>query len=287
MAVHASYLYIEAPVEKLRTSMAYSPYGAGAVRYAGIASDSYIPFDELPSSLIIGITATEDRMFFSHKGVNPYGILYALKHYYNHRKKLYGASTLTQQLVKNVFLTPERNWWRKYVEMIYAFKMERNFTKQEIFSLYVSIVQMAPNLYGMNQGAQFYFHKTLKDITEAEAMFLVALISAPERYYAMLKEGNLTPMQRQMSMVLFKYWNTQFYLRQLGKIPDTEFISPVQAALLLQRFAPMQFGLTEPPPEINDISPMQQKRFWRSASAESWTLVSSIPRNLASPTTAP
>ncbi len=142
--------------------------------------------DELPQSLTQALLAAEDQRFFSHYGIDPKGIFRALVHNLKAGKIRQGASTLTQQIVKNHFLTPERTYTRKINEMMMALALEQRLTKQQIFSLYCDRVYLGhsgiTSIYGFKQGARVYFGKELKDLTTTESALLVGLIKAPNRY---------------------------------------------------------------------------------------------------------
>lgn len=145
-----------------------------------------ISLDELPQSLSQALLAAEDQRFFSHHGIDLRGIFRAFVHNLKTGKIGQGASTLTQQLVKNHFLTPERTYTRKINEIMMALALEQRLTKQQIFSLYCDRVYLGhsgiTSVYGFKQGARVYFGKELKDLTTTESALLVGLIKAPNRY---------------------------------------------------------------------------------------------------------
>ncbi len=145
-----------------------------------------ISLDELPPVLVQALLAAEDQRFFSHQGIDPKGIFRALIHNLKTGKIGQGASTLTQQLVKNHFLTPERTYTRKLNEIMMALALEQRLTKQQIFSLYCDRVYLGhsgiTSVYGFKQGARVYFGKELQDLTITESTLLVGLIKAPNRY---------------------------------------------------------------------------------------------------------
>src|SRR5690606_15011545 len=119
-----------------------------------------VPLEQMPKSLIHAVLATEDRRFYSHSGVDPLGLARAL--YVNIRagRLVQGGSTITQQLAKNVFLTPDRTIKRKAQELLLAFWLEANFTKDQIFELYLNRVYFGAGAYGVGAAAERYFDKT-------------------------------------------------------------------------------------------------------------------------------
>lgn len=144
-----------------------------------------ISMDELPPSLIHALLTAEDQRFFDHHGIDLKGIVRAFVHNLRTGRIGQGASTLTQQLVKNHFLTPERTYTRKINEIMMAIALERRLTKQQILSLYCDRVYLGhsgiTSVYGFKQGARVYFGKELKDLSAAESALLVGLIRAPNR----------------------------------------------------------------------------------------------------------
>jgi penicillin-binding protein 1B len=143
-------------------------------------------FEDLPDSLIKALCAIEDRRFFSHSGVDPSGILRAAYTNLRHGEIREGGSTITQQLVKNEFLTAARTWDRKLTEAMMAIALEKRLTKQQIFTLYSERVYLGhsgiTSVYGFRQGAKIFLGKELSDLTLADAAFLAGLVKAPNRY---------------------------------------------------------------------------------------------------------
>lgn len=142
----------------------------------------YITFSELPVSLIDAVIATEDRNFYHHFGVDPLGIARAMFANIKARRVVQGASTITQQVAKNVFLTPERKLIRKIKEMLLAFKLEYRFTKEEILTIYLNRVYFGAGSYGVDAASRRYFEKSARDLTLAESAIMAGLLKAPSRY---------------------------------------------------------------------------------------------------------
>jgi len=143
-------------------------------------------FNELPPTLVKALTAVEDRDFFSHRGVDLEAIARALfKNLSSHRIRE-GGSTITQQLIKNQFLTPERTFGRKFAEAMMAIAIERRLTKEQIFALYCDRVYLGHSgitaIYGFKQAAQVFFGKELRELSLSETAFLAGLAQAPNRY---------------------------------------------------------------------------------------------------------
>lgn len=142
----------------------------------------YISYDEAPPHLIAAVLATEDRRFFSHLGVDPFGIMRAAITNYRAGRLVQGGSTITQQLAKIAFLTPEKSLDRKIQEMMLAFIMERHFTKQQILTMYINRVYLGAGIYGVDAAAKYYFGKNVNDINIQEAAIMAGLLKAPSRF---------------------------------------------------------------------------------------------------------
>ena len=147
-----------------------------------------VQFSDIPDNLRNAILATEDRRFFTHNGIDWRGILRALKADLDNGGVVQGGSTITQQLIKNDFLTADRTLSRKVREAAMAIILESRLSKQEIFTLYCNDVYLGQSgtfaINGFAQAAQVYFDKDLSDLTLGETAFLAGLICGPNRYSA-------------------------------------------------------------------------------------------------------
>ncbi|MFO1242144.1 MAG: PBP1A family penicillin-binding protein [Rickettsiales bacterium] len=142
----------------------------------------YQAYSELPKPLIEAVVATEDRNFFHHYGIDPMGIIRAMVVNVRHGGFVQGGSTITQQLAKNIFLTPDRTLKRKFQEMLLAFWLEHLFTKQEILSIYLNRVYLGSGNFGVDAAAHHYFGIPAKDLTLSESAIIAGLLKAPSRY---------------------------------------------------------------------------------------------------------
>lgn len=142
----------------------------------------YITFNEMPPHLVQAVIATEDRRFFHHFGVDVFGLARAVYTNFRADRVVQGGSTITQQLAKIVFLTPDRTIERKIKEMILAFWLEHKFTKQEILTIYLNRVYLGSGNYGIAAASRYYFGKDVRDINISEAAILAGLLKAPTRY---------------------------------------------------------------------------------------------------------
>lgn len=145
-----------------------------------------VSFADLPAHLIAALLIAEDEDFFSHPGIDWRGILRALRANAEEGGNLQGGSTLTQQFVKNTFLTPERSLWRKMREASMAVLLERRLSKRQIFELYANQVYLGQvgsfAVQGVGAASRIYFGKQAKDLSAAESAQLAAIIPAPNRY---------------------------------------------------------------------------------------------------------
>ena len=142
-----------------------------------------VKYDEIPKLMVEAVTSIEDRRFFQHNGVNFIRLLEAAWIDFTHQRHQQGGSTITMQLSRAFFLTPEKTMKRKAIEMLIAVELEQKFTKQQIFEFYANRVDLGQRgsftISGLAEGAHSYFNKDLKDITLPEAALLAGLIQAP------------------------------------------------------------------------------------------------------------
>lgn len=136
---------------------------------------------DIPPSVVGPIVISEDWAFYDHKGVDYRQVVQALWDY-TQGEKLRGASTISQQVVKNLFLGPERALWRKIKEWALAFYLEARLTKEQILEIYLNILHLGANLYGVSQGAAHYFALPLGELSYREGAFLAMLLPNPEHY---------------------------------------------------------------------------------------------------------
>jgi len=145
-----------------------------------------VRYEELPDQLVKAVLAIEDRRFFSHPGLDPLRIIGAALRNLRAESYLQGGSTITQQLVKNFFLTPERTIRRKVQEAFLAFVLERRASKQEILELYLNEIYLGQagsfSINGMGEAARMYFHKDVANLTLPEAALLAGMIQSPNPY---------------------------------------------------------------------------------------------------------
>jgi len=139
-------------------------------------------YDDFPKVLRDALISTEDKDFEKHWGINVWRVAGAAYRDFTSGAKVQGASTLTMQLARNLFLSPEKSLHRKLDEILLSIQIERRFTKQQIFTLYANQIFLGHGVYGFEAGAQYYFSKHAKDLTLEEAAVLAGLPKAPNFY---------------------------------------------------------------------------------------------------------
>ncbi len=147
---------------------------------------SQLAFKDIPPILVQAITSIEDRRFFDHHGLDIFGVGRALLRNAGDERMGQGGSTITQQLIKNTYLTPERTLRRKYAEAMLAFTLERRLSKEDIFALYCNEIYLGQRgviaVRGVDQAARVYFGKDLKDLSLPEAATIAGMIQSPTRF---------------------------------------------------------------------------------------------------------
>jgi penicillin-binding protein 1A len=145
-----------------------------------------VQYDDFPPMLREAVISIEDKNFESHWGVNLFRVLGAAYHDLTSKGRAQGASTLTMQLARNLFLTPDRTFRRKLQEVFLSIQMEHTFTKEQIFTLYANQIYLGHGVYGFEAGAEYYFSKPARDLTLSEASLLAGLPKGPVAYSPIL-----------------------------------------------------------------------------------------------------
>jgi penicillin-binding protein 1A len=153
----------------------------------------FAPIDEVPELLRAAFISAEDRNFYEHQGFDPMAMLSALRDAVVSRgQNLRGASTITQQVMKNFLLSGDRTGERKIREIILAWRVEQTLSKDQILELYLNEIFLGQNSYGVAAAAQTYFNKTLEDLSLEEMAFLAALPQAPSEYHPVRARERVT-----------------------------------------------------------------------------------------------
>ena len=158
----------------------------------GPANPRFVPIASLPPHVVRAVTVSEDAGFFGHRGLDFKELSAALADGAK-RGRLRGASTITQQVAKNLFLSPERTWSRKVREALLAVALEATLRKQRILEVYLNVAEWGPGIVGIGEAAQHYFGKDARDLNPREAAFLATIIPNPVRYHMYWERGALSP----------------------------------------------------------------------------------------------
>lgn len=166
-----------APTE---TTHIYDIKGKLIASLHGEANREVVPLDKISPHLKRAVIAIEDSHFYQHHGVNPGAVVRAFRANWAEGRTVEGGSTLTMQLVKNLFLNPKQAFSRKLAESVLSMRVEQIFTKDQILEMYLNQVYWGHNTYGAETAAQSYFGKPAADLTLAESAMMAGLIQAPE-----------------------------------------------------------------------------------------------------------
>lgn len=166
----------------------------------------YIPFSEIPQNVKDALVATEDRRFHEHHGIDPRGIMRALAtNFTSGDATSQGASTITQQVARSLFLTKEKKLERKLKEMFIAFELENKYDKNKLLEIYLNEVYFGNGAYGIESASQVYFGKTSSELNFEEATLLVGLPQSPSRYNPLGKNGPDLALKRRVSVLQSMY----------------------------------------------------------------------------------
>lgn len=157
---------------------------------------SWVPFNQISRHLKRSILLAEDYTFYHHNGIDVEAIKMAIEDYLEEGGRLRGASTITQQVAKNLFLSRKRSFFRKFKEICIALYMEQHMSKAKILETYLNIVEFGPKLYGVSNASSVYFHKGAGSLTARESAFLSMLLPNPKKYSSSFQRGSLSKFSR-------------------------------------------------------------------------------------------
>lgn len=142
----------------------------------------WVKYKSIPVQLVRAVRIAEDDGFFSHNGFDLNQLWEALKGYFSNNKKLRGASTITQQLAKNLYLSEKRSFIRKFLEIPITIKLEQALTKKRIFEIYMNVIEFGDGIFGVERASRFYFGKHTWELNLDECVNLAAMIKRPIFY---------------------------------------------------------------------------------------------------------
>ncbi|NUN14662.1 MAG: transglycosylase domain-containing protein [Myxococcales bacterium] len=209
----------------------------------GPGTRSYVPLSALPTYVPWAAIATEDLDFYNHRGFKLSLIKRAIKMDLEHQRYVYGGSTISQQLVKNLFLSREKTLARKWEEAIITWRMEQITTKERILELYLNCIEYGPEIYGIRAASTHYFGKKPQDLTPLETSFLMGLKPCPSCGYRQWKKRTTE-----------KYWEDRLAfimkrLRDRGWITQEQF--EAEQDYRMNFYYPGEGYLWNPQPVLN------------------------------------
>jgi monofunctional glycosyltransferase len=169
--------FINPPLTPLMISRAFDKKPNGEL--VGIHK-KWVSYKEISPNMIQAVVASEDNNFLNHWGVDMDAMQKAMDYNRRHRRK-HGASTITQQVAKNVFLWPARTYIRKGFELYFTFAIEAIWSKKRIMVVYLNVIETGDGLYGVEAAANKYFHKSASELTRNEAALIAAAIPSPRK----------------------------------------------------------------------------------------------------------
>ena len=174
----------------------------------------YVRYDQMSSNIKLAVISSEDQVFPDHNGFDFKSIKKAMA--YNEKKpgRIKGASTISQQVAKNVFLWQGRSWIRKGFEVYFTFMIELLWSKQRILEMYLNVAEMGKGIYGVESASRNYFKKAAKNLTRYEAALIAAALPNPVKY-------TVKPVSRYVSI------RSRWVLRQMVNIGDDEDVKMV------------------------------------------------------------
>lgn len=197
-----------------KTSVVYDCNNEILMTYSGAKDLYYVEAEDIPQILKDAFIVMEDRQFYTHKGVDIKAVIRAAVANYQADEIVQGASTITQQLARNIYLNQDVNWERKILEAFMAMEMEKKYSKEDILEFYLNNIYFGNGYYGVEAAANGYFNKSVSQLTIGECIFLAAIPNNPSRYDPIGHEENTVERSR---MILKK-------LYEAGKIGDLDYL---------------------------------------------------------------
>ncbi len=212
----------ETNLQKINGDFIYTPYEYGKPMrniLVSNANPNFTPYDQISDYIKNAILTTEDPLFFSHRGFYEEAFRQSIATNYVTKKFKRGGSTISMQLVKNIFLSRNKTVARKVEEMLIVWLIENNrlSSKQRMYEVYLNIIEWAPNVYGIGEAAQFYFNKKPSQLNLGESIFLASIVPKPKKFkYSFLPDGSLKPYMHNY----FRFIGGLMVRR--GKVPATD-----------------------------------------------------------------
>lgn len=204
----------------------------------------------IPAEMKWAVILAEDANFYKHDGIDVKAIKNAIKYDLEKKSLKRGASTITQQTAKNLFLSREKTITRKLKEIYLAYRMEQELTKGRIIEFYLNVVELGPMVYGIGHGAQYYFGKSVSALTPRECAFLAAMLPGPRVAYNPYK--NLGKVLKRSDMILR-------LLRQNGVLGEAEYQTALAQSPNVGRLQQKVDEIISTPPVFAALSSAKQE----------------------------
>ena len=244
---------------------AYHPFVVGPKnRY-------WTPSGNIPAEMKWAVVVAEDANFYKHEGIDVKAIKNAIKHDLEKKSLARGASTITQQVAKNLFLSREKTVTRKVKEVILAKRMEQELTKGRILELYLNVVELGPMVYGIGHGARYYFGKPASALTPRECAFLASMLPGPRVAYNPYKNldkvvkrsdtilrllrGRRVLSEEEYRLALAQLPNIAGLQRKVDESLQKEEVAFTQTTSASLPPAPEEKGPAEEPPSATEPAP--------------------------------
>jgi monofunctional biosynthetic peptidoglycan transglycosylase len=197
------------------------------VTVSHIRPGNWVSLDQISRAAKGAIIVSEDWAFYQHGGYDPNQIKEAIKEDWEEHGFARGASTITQQVVRNVFLEKDKNLWRKLKELLLAVRLEHTVHKNRILEIYFNIAEWGEGVYGIGAASRLYFHKEPQDLGAKEGAFLAMLLPSPKRYSQSFRSRQLTDYARETIESI------------LGKMVQAKYITEEERTM--ERLSPLSF----------------------------------------------
>lgn len=194
---------------------------------------AWVSLPEVSRDFLYALVASEDSTFFDHDGINFDALVQAFARNLEKKKYAYGGSTISQQVVKNVFLNREKTLSRKLKEFVITQDLEKSFSKNQILEVYFNIIEFGPDLFGVRAASQRFFKKSPKEINAAEAAFMAVMMPSPKRnYYSVFENQNLTKTKkRKIKRILWDMYHSELISQaQYERYMNYNYYAAEQAA---------------------------------------------------------
>ena len=187
----------------------------------------WVPIEQIARPMQLAVIKAEDAKFFTHNGFDFEAIEKAMKYNKTHKKQK-GASTISQQTAKNVFLWPARSWLRKGMEVYFTVLIEHLWSKTRILEVYLNVIELGPGVYGVEAASQKYFHKKAKNLSSAEAALMASVLPNPIKFKINRPSAYILRRQRKImgKGILASFTPSKIAITQTGTVDISKEITP-------------------------------------------------------------